>query len=116
MRVGTRGWRASAVNMSETIGSELIAMATCSPAEPGLSERWETLELRARGTRSTTLRCFPGTEAWSAGFESDVHAPSGHGAYPFRLRRTGSRGWKAAAFAVGPATTFTAHVYCGPRS
>ena len=79
-RGGARGWRASAVNMSATIGSELIAMATCSPARPGLSERWRTLELRAGGTRSTTLRCFPGTEPWSGGFESDVRAP-GAGAH-----------------------------------
>ena len=116
MRVGTRGWRASAVNMSATIGSELTAMATCSPAQPGLSERWRTLELRPGGARSTTLRCFPGTEPWSGGFESNVRAPSGHGAYPFRMKRTGSRGWRAAAFAVGPAKTFRVHVYCGPRS
>ena len=114
VRVGTRGWRAGAVNMSRSVGSSLIVYATCSRARPGLSERWRTLELPRGGARSATISCFPGSEPWSAGFESPVKAPSGHGAYPFVLKRLGDHAWKAAAFAQGPATRFTARVYCGP--
>jgi hypothetical protein len=114
VRIGTRRWLASAINMSRTEGSTLIAFATCSPAEPGLSERWRRLEVPARGSRRTTVRCFPGSEPWSAGFESPVRAPSGHGAYPFISKRIGEHAWRAAAFARGPATTFTVRVLCGP--
>jgi hypothetical protein len=113
IRVGRRGWRASAVNVSGEVASRLTVLATCSPQEPHLAEAARTLEVPEGGTRSTTIRCPPGREAWSAGFESPVGA-AGEGAFPYVLRRAGERSWRGAAFAEGPSPSeFTLRVYCG---
>jgi hypothetical protein len=107
-RVGRRAWRASAINLSGSTPSALIALANCDPSEPGLTERVRRIEVPANGTRSTTVRCGRGREAWSAGFES----PTGNGAHPYELRRLHRRAWRAAAFTDGQAASFTLHVYC----
>jgi hypothetical protein len=114
MRVGTRGWRASAVNLSDSMSSRLVAIATCSPAEPGLTGSSATVTVPRGGTNGAMIICARGREAWSGGFESRVDAATGYGAYPYELWRVGNRAWRGAAFAEGRATKFKLHVYCGP--
>ena len=113
VRVGARRWQASGINRSDK-GERLFAYAMCRPRAPELTELRRTLKVPRGGTRSTRLACGPGLTPWSGGFESDVDGATAHGAYPYVHKRVGQRSWKAAAFAEGPAASFTAHVYCGP--
>jgi hypothetical protein len=112
-RVARRRWRVSAVNVTPLISSALIALVTCDPSEPGLSERARTIRVPADGTRSTTVACGKGRQARSAGFEGHADPATGAGAYPYELKRVRRDAWRAAAFTDGPPASFTLRVYCG---
>lgn len=112
-RVGRRGWRASAFNLSDSIASRLIVLVNCDRREPPLSERSEEIEIPAEGEESVRVRCGARREAISAGFGSRVRLPGADGGFPYELMRVSRRAWRASAFADGPAVGFTAYLYCG---